>query len=339
MGCAVLVLLHSAALTMPLHPVNLVQIARRPWFRWGVRALVLLAVGWGVSHTLQKGIDELARHEWHLQSRWLVAAGLLYLAGLVPMAWFWRRALAACGLRPSWPVTLRAYFLGHLGKYVPGKVLVIVLRVGTLGRAATSLRPAVVCTVLETLTMMSVGACLAALLATFALHLDAKLTVLAAAMAVVAVLPTLPPIARRLAGSAASQSSLANASSDSTANGELALTGITARLLATGWLAAIVCWTLLGTSLWATLRSIGVAVPLVDELTLMMAAASLAVVAGFLSMLPGGIGVRDALLMQLLAPLCGDANALIAAVLVRLVWLMSELAACGILYIAARSEE
>ena len=41
--------------------------------------------------------------------------------------------------------------------------------------------------------------------------------------------------------------------------------------------------------------------------------------------------------MQLLAPLCGEANALIAAVLVRLVWLVSELVACGILYIARRN--
>jgi glycosyltransferase 2 family protein len=62
-------------------------------------------------------------------------------------------------------------------------------------------------------------------------------------------------------------------------------------------------------------------------------------VTGFLSLLPGGIGVRDALLMQLLAPLCGDANALIAAVLVRLVWLVSELAACGILYVGARNSQ
>ena len=40
-------------------------------------------------------------------------------------------------------------------------------------------------------------------------------------------------------------------------------------------------------------------------------------------------------LMQLLAPVCGDANALVAAVLMRLVWLVSEVAACGILYIGA----
>jgi hypothetical protein len=300
---------------------------------------VLVAVGWSVSHTLRKGIAELNQHEWQVNIGWLVAAGALYLAGLLPMAWFWRRALAACGLRPTWPVTLWAYFLGHLGKYVPGKVMVVVLRVSALGPAAASKRLAVVSTMLETLTLMSVGGCLAAVLATFVLHLDARLTALAAALAVVAALPTLPPIARRLAGTAANQSSLPNSSPTTATNGDAALAGITGQLLAIGWLASVVCWILLGASLWATLRSIGVQVPLIGELPLMVAAVSLAIVAGFLSLLPGGIGVRDALLMQILAPLCGDANALIVAVLVRLVWLMSELAACGILYVGARGED
>jgi uncharacterized membrane protein YbhN (UPF0104 family) len=53
-------------------------------------------------------------------------------------------------------------------------------------------------------------------------------------------------------------------------------------------------------------------------------------------MLPGGLGVRDALLMQLLTPGCGAANALVAALLMRLVWLVSELLACVILYVAAK---
>jgi uncharacterized membrane protein YbhN (UPF0104 family) len=52
-------------------------------------------------------------------------------------------------------------------------------------------------------------------------------------------------------------------------------------------------------------------------------------------MLPGGLGVRDLLLMELLVPLCDRANALIAAVLLRLVWLVTEVIVCGILYVAA----
>ena len=164
-------------------PVNLAQLTRRPWFRWGFRALVLVAVGWGVSHTLRQAVSELGRQPWQVDARWLVASGAIYILALLPMAWFWRRALAALGQRPTWPVTLWAYFLGHLGKYVPGKVMVVVLRVGTLGNAVNSLRLAVVSTVLETLTMMATGACIAAVLAAWVLHLDARLTAMAVPIA------------------------------------------------------------------------------------------------------------------------------------------------------------
>lgn len=313
---------------------------RQPWVRWALRALVLVAVLWGVGRTAQEAIGQLKEYPWQIDARWLVAAGAFYLAGLLPMAWFWRRALVAVGQRPTWPTTLRAYFLGHLGKYVPGKVMVVVLRVGMLGSAVTSIRGAVVATVLETLTMMTVGACLAAVMSIVVLQLDAALSVMAASMAAVAVLPTLPPIARRLAGAAADSSEPSEASRDSTkGNGHgPSLQGINLRLLSTGWLTAVVCWALLGASLWATLQSIGVDdVRLIGDLPLLVATVSLAVVAGFLSLLPGGIGVRDALLMQLLAPSCGEAGALVAAVLVRLVWLMSEMAVCGILYVGVKS--
>jgi hypothetical protein len=71
------------------------------------------------------------------------------------------------------------------------------------------------------------------------------------------------------------------------------------------------------------------------DLASLVAAVAVAVVAGFLSMLPGGLVVRDALLAELLAHKWGEANALIAAVLLRLVWLVTEVLVCGILYIVA----
>ena len=74
----------------------------------------------------------------------------------------------------------------------------------------------------------------------------------------------------------------------------------------------------------------------VSSLPLLVAAVSLAVVGGFVSMLPGGFVVRDALLLELLSPTCGSANALIASVLLRLVWLVSELTICGILELVKR---
>jgi uncharacterized membrane protein YbhN (UPF0104 family) len=51
-------------------------------------------------------------------------------------------------------------------------------------------------------------------------------------------------------------------------------------------------------------------------------------------MLPGGLGVRDAFLIELLARDYGAANAVVVTVVLRLVWLVTELVVCGILYIS-----
>jgi uncharacterized membrane protein YbhN (UPF0104 family) len=310
---------------------------RRRWLLWAIRLLILAAVVAGVSGTFHAAAAHLADHEWRLRPAWLAASGAAYIAGLAAMAWFWRRALAALGQPVPWPPSLRAYYLGHLGKYAAVKALVVVLRVGAIRPLIRSVWLTVVSTLLETMIMMAVGASLAAVLASVSLRLETRLTILAAASAVLIILPTLPPIVRRIARRGLLRFRLPSGDSmnfaPTAAELDQAVERVTWQLWATGVLASAVCWILLGLSLWAALRAIGIddLEPLAD-LPLFVGAVSLAVVGGFVSLLPGGLVVRDALLMQILAPVCGEANALVAAVLLRIVWLVSEVVACGILY-------
>jgi len=317
-----------------------------------LKLAIVVAVGWGVSGTVTKAITQLSRQEWHVAPFWLILAGMLYLVGLSAQGWFWHHALASLGQQVPWLATFRAYFLGHLGKYVPGKALVVILRVAGVKRWVPSLRVAVISTLLETLTMMAVGAFLAALLTLIFLDVPPVLMLLAGAMAVASGIPTLPPVARWLAQLGAMRANREQTVADleplpprtsgaaaapSASSLDASLSGISPTLLASGWIAAAVCWLFLGLSLWATLRSLGLEQfrPL-DDMPLLVAASSLAVVAGFLSLMPGGLLVRDAVLMQLLAPICGDADALVATILLRLVWLATEAVMCGILEVAAR---
>jgi len=302
--------------------------------------VVFVLVCVSVSGTIRRATAELSQHDWQVRPAWLVLAGLLYVVGLVPMAWFWHRALAALGQPAPWPATLRAYFFGHLGKYVPGKAMAIILRVAAVRKWVTSMRVAIVSSLLETLTMMAVGAFLAAVLSIVALQIDLVWSVVAAGMALAFGLPTLPPVASRLAQlgiGRMKQPTEPDAASVDSSPIEPKLSGINLRLLITGWLAACVCWMLLGLSLWATLRAMGIeSLDPLRDLPLMVATVSFAVAVGFASMLPGGLGVRDLVLVELLAPVCGAAGALVAAVLLRLVWLVSELAVCVILYVVAK---
>ncbi|MCC7476737.1 MAG: flippase-like domain-containing protein [Pirellulales bacterium] len=330
---------------------------------WLLRIAAIVLVGWGVSGSVRGGMDQLSRHEWHVRPTWLILSGALYAIGLVPMGLYWRSVLAALGSPMPARAALRAYFLGHIGKYVPGKAMSVILRVATVRRWVPSMRFAILSTLIETLTMMSAGAAIAAVASAIALWPNYGVPLIALAMAVAAGAPTLPPVARYLGRVGLARNKLpATLAKSADANDPatpqtIALSKtitqpknttsdddpfrrIDLRLLGGGWCSAGACWVFVALSLWATLRAIGVeSISPVQHFPSLVAAVGFAVVAGFLSQLPAGLGVRDALLMQLLVPLCGEANALIAAVLMRLVWLVSELSTCGILYVGGRARD
>ena len=63
-----------------------------------------------------------------------------------------------------------------------------------------------------------------------------------------------------------------------------------------------------------------------------IASVALATVAGFVvAVLPGGLGVREGVLMSALAPALGSDRAVVAALMLRLVWVAAELVAAAIL--------
>ena len=197
-------------------------------------------------------------------ARVVVASGVLYVLGLVPMGWFWQRdaRLRSAAPRRCRPA-LRAYFLGHLGKYVPGKAMSVILRVAAVRKWVPSMRIALVSTLIETLTMMAVGALLAAVMSAFVLRLGLYIVSLAAfGMAAVAVgcrrcRPSRgcsPPrlIARdkhrNLVTAADSTRATARCRRQSSRHSTISLLG-------DGLVRGRVCWMLLALSLWATLRA------------------------------------------------------------------------------------
>jgi glycosyltransferase 2 family protein len=321
--------------------VNSNSTSTRRSLVWTLRIAALLIVFVGVGGTVRSALAQLSKHEWHVRPAWLVASSTLYVLGLMPMGWFWRRTLAALRYPTPFLAAMRAYFLGHLGKYVPGKAMAVILRVAAVHRWVPSMRIALISVLLETLTMMGVGAFLAFVLAVAVLRTEAFTWLVALGMALAAGVPTLPPVARwlaRLGVGRYRQADSAKPPAMDLAEVESKVRGINVRLLVEGWIAAGLCWVLLALSLWSVLRAIGVEqLQPFSDLPRLITVVAFSVVAGFMSMLPGGIVVRDLILTQLLLGVCDGAQALVAAVLMRLVWLVSELVACGILYIAAGS--
>lgn len=90
---------------------------------------------------------------------WLVAASVLYLIGWLPSVLLWHRLIHGLGGTSSRFDVSRAYFAGHLAKYIPGKASVLLVRAGML--ADRGCRPSVsaLTSTYEVLVVMGVGRC------------------------------------------------------------------------------------------------------------------------------------------------------------------------------------
>ena len=255
-------------------------------------ALVLLWIG----HELSRSWDILRQQPWTPDYAWLVFAGVLYIVGYVPAALFWRLSMQSLGQRPGVYESLRAYFIGHLGKYVPGKAMVVVLRSGLLRSEHTRPSMAAAAVFFETLTMMAVGALWSAIIVIVWFrdmpHWE-YIALLSVGLTLVAGTPIHPPFFRWTV------KRLGIGRSDPDIDAKLS--GLTMQTLGLGFGAMTLTWVFLGLSLWATIRGVGIEPGLLSEhLPRFVLAAALSVVLGFVLMIPGGIVVREAAMASVL---------------------------------------
>jgi glycosyltransferase 2 family protein len=301
------------------------------WLMTAIKLLIIALVAWFVRDTLVKAWRQIGEQTWHWRPCWLVSAGAIYLIGLLPAAAYWHYVLKVLGQDVQWTNTLRAYYIGHLGKYVPGKAMVVILRAGLVRGHRVDTAVAAASVFFETLTMMAVGAFMAAGILAMRLREERLLFWGSIGLMIISGLPILPPVFRRLARLAGI------GKSDPAAAAALSRLGWSTLLA--GWMCMILVWALMAASLWAAFRAMGVTdIGLIEYGPEYIAAVSLSMVAGFLSLIPAGLGVRDlvlvALLVKLFAPAgINDTLATVAGGLLRLIWLVSELIISGILYL------
>jgi uncharacterized membrane protein YbhN (UPF0104 family) len=308
---------------------------RGPLWKWtkvALRWVIFSLVAWGVYRVVAGASEEFERQRFSLREikyGWLLFAGCAYIAGLAPCAVYWRNTLVAMGQRPRWGELLRAFYVGHLGKYVPGKALVVVLRTGLIRSERVGAAVAAVSVFVETLTMMAVGALVAAAILSVTTRDNPWLVALSFGLMVAAGVPLAPPIFRRIVRL------LKVRKADPQI--EAALDGLTWKLLAKGVFGIACGWSLIGLSLWATLKAIpGAEAALPANWPLLTACVALAMVAGFASLIPGGMGVRELVVIPLLAAPFGEVNAIVSAILLRVTWLAAEIFVAGLLTIIVR---
>jgi glycosyltransferase 2 family protein len=310
----------------------------RRWLLLTLKLAIVALVVWFVHQTVVNAWNQLGEYPWEFHGGWLAAAAGLYIVGLLPAALFWFWGLRALGQHPYFGETLRAYFIGHLGKYVPGKAMVVVIRAAMIGGDRVDRGIAAASVFLESLTWIAVGSFLAA--GYVVVNVARGHAVFWAAIGLMAVTgaPTLPPVFPRLARLAGVGKRNPEVVKD------LHRLGYGTTILS--WVLMTIGWALMGLAFWATLQAMG----LHDAegfagLPRYTAAVALAIVAGFAFIfVPAGLGVREFALAEIMIPYLrgitpnAELAALAAAGLFRLVSVMSELMISGILYVVGLSK-
>lgn len=252
----------------------------------------------------------------------------LYLAGLVLFGiWYWR-ILEASPSRVGPLGAVRAYLISHLGKYVPGKAMVVVLRVGLAAPYGARPATAAFAAFYETTVMMAAGGLLAAAVFAFGPARSVPLTVgslgtIVVPLALLGLGPALaflvlawprvfPGLARRL-------------TMPFPGVGPEALPRFRGRLLGEGlaWsLGGWVCW---GLSQVAVIHALSPDGLPPSAWPLAMGSVALATVAGFLvPVAPGGLGVREWVLWTALDTVLDHDRAVLASLALRLAWVIGE---------------
>ncbi len=261
------------------------------------KVLILAIVCLWLIKTLYASWDAIKHYDWRPQWGWIVASGAFYLIGFFFAAIYWLATLRRLGQRAGLWQTVAAYYYGQLGKYAPGKALVVIIRTSVLASRRGN-RASVVATSVfyETLAMMGVGAFIGASILLVTLRDNKLFSMLAFAVALGALAPLLPPIFTRIV-------KFLKIGKDD-CDVQNALQRFSMRHLALGIALMTALWLFFGLSLWAALRGLGVATePACASLHHYVAVVSLATSLGFVMLVsPGGLGVREFILATALVP-------------------------------------
>ncbi len=260
--------------------------------------------------------DDVAAGMGRLSTGSLLASFVFAVGGLGASAAAWRATLAALGSRLSLPAAARVYYLGQLGKYIPGSVWPIVAQAELSREYDVPRSRAALSALVQMLLSVVVGGVVAAAALAAADLVPAVPYGVLLGVAVAGAVLLVPAVFSRLLALAARV--LRRGAPEPIASRPLAA--------AVGWVG--VMWLMFGLHLWALARAHAV-----DDLRLVVGCVgvfALAWVAGFLVVLvPAGAGAREAALVLSIAPLVAHGDALSIALVSRVLMLVGDFALAG----------
>jgi len=283
--------------------------AGRRWL-WIVQGLVTVAVVAFVGRSVLRNWAEFRSLHvaLHIAPAWIAASVLLVFVTYVMQVESWRRILGVWGQRLHFGAAARTWSVANLGRYVPGKVWSVAGLVLLAQRAGVQAGPAAASAfVIQAVSLGSGVAVVAAATPGSAPPFRLALAGLAAAATILVLVwrPTARWLGSRVSPSAPLE--------PLTPSAVLAATVLT-----------VLSWATYGAALWMLARGLladAAALPL----TTAIGGFTLGYILGLLALFaPGGVGVRELVLIGLLAPSLGTGGAVAVSVASRVLLTLTE---------------
>lgn len=299
-------------------------VAKSRVFRLGFLLLIVALAAWALISERQQVLDAFSR----LTPAWLLLALAATVVNVLLAGMVWRTVLADLGSPLPLPVAARIFFVGQLGKYLPGSVWPVVMQT-ELGsdhkvprrRTATATTVAMLLSVTSALLVMLIALPFAPDALPRAFRWAALLIVPLVVVLHPAVLGFVVDQALRLLG-----------------RGRLERrTSVRGTLLATLW--ALGSWTGAGIQVWALSVPLGAPADLRTAI-LLVGGYSLAWAVGFIIIVaPAGAGPREVALLAVTASVLGRGEALVVVLLSRVLFTLVDFGVAGLGLLAARRHQ
>ena len=312
----------------------------RSTFGWlsAIQWTVVIAVAVALILTVWKSWSQLSDQPiiW-AKFRWpyLLVAMFCYGCTMLLASTGWRQILLSLGCRINFVEAFRAFVFSQLAKYIPGKAMVIVVRCmmicGDPKKTRHPVGPVVASSFIETMMFILVGAQLGCVGIFFLQAIPSAVRWTAVVVLVIFGLLTLPPVFAQLTSVASRLRRKRQWSASA-----FRLKWSTYMF---AWGLAISAWVFNGAAMWLVLAALQPSEIEMTDYFLALTTISLATVAGFVSMLPGGLGVRELVMIPLLAPRFSITTAVAAAIFARLIGVVAEVLIAAIIKLTSRRDE
>lgn len=280
-----------------------------PW-SWALLAAVAVFVGVALVRNWSAVQADLALLSWTD----LAAAGAAGALAATMFGLAWRALLVGLGESLGVVPALGIFYVGQLGKYIPGSVWTAAVQ-AELGRQRSIRRSTMIASyVFALLTSVAVGSVVGVLVLFGASAQDQWQVVLVAVLA--SLLVIVPLVRPRLVAGALSWLA-------AKAGRDVPILELSGRRLTAAVLLSLAGWLISGLHLWFIVSPMGAGA---SDLLVVTGAFALAFVAGILVVpLPAGAGVREGVLVAAMTPVIGAPAALTASLVSRFVLLVVDL--------------